>query len=102
MYSLRKFRCDDPDELYRVITSIPWESLIASGGYFTVNSNVVHPTIRSGMFANVKVKDAIVDRMRKADWRAPRFRSRIAWDGGLPFSGEMKMLKSSSTLQARH
>lgn len=71
MYSLRKFRCDDPDELYRVITSIPWESLIASGGYFTVNSNVVHPTIRSGMFANVKVKDAIVDRMRKATGERP-------------------------------
>lgn len=71
MYSLRKFRCDDPDELYRVIASIPWESLIASGGYFTVNSNVVHPTIRSGMFANVKVKDAIVDRMRKATGERP-------------------------------
>ncbi len=71
MYSLRKFRCDDPDELYREISSIPWESLIASGGYFTVNSNVVHPTIRSGMFANVKVKDAIVDRMRKATGERP-------------------------------
>jgi putative N6-adenine-specific DNA methylase len=71
MYSLRKFRCDDPDELYRVITSIPWESLIASGGYFTVNSNVVHETIRSGMFANVRVKDAIVDRMRKATSERP-------------------------------
>ena len=46
MYSLRKFRCDDPEELYRVITSIPWESLIASGGYFTVNSNVVHLTAK--------------------------------------------------------
>ena len=71
MYSLRKFRCEDPDELYRVITAIPWESLIASGGYFTVNSNVVHPSIRSGMFANVKVKDAIVDRMRKATGERP-------------------------------
>ncbi len=71
MYSLRKFRCEDPDELYRVITAIPWESLIASGGYFTVNSNVVHPSIRSGMFANVKVKDAIVDRMRQATGERP-------------------------------
>jgi putative N6-adenine-specific DNA methylase len=71
MYSLRRFRCEDPDELYRVITAIPWETLIASGGYFTVNSNVVHPTIRSGMFANVKVKDAIVDRMRNTTGERP-------------------------------
>lgn len=71
MYSLRRFRCEDPDDLYRSITDIPWETLIASGGYFTVNSNVVHPSIRSGMFANVKVKDAIVDRMRKATGERP-------------------------------
>ena len=71
MYSLRRFRCEDPDDLYRAITDIPWETLIASGGYFTVNSNVVHPSIRSGMFANVKVKDAIVDRMRKATGERP-------------------------------
>ena len=71
MYSLRAFPCDDPDELYRVILSIAWEKLLDSKGYFTVHGNVLHPSIRSGMFANVKVKDAIVDRMRRETGSRP-------------------------------
>ncbi len=71
MYSLREFRCSNPDELYRIVNSIPWETLLISDGYFKVNSNVSHPSIRSGMFANVKVKDAIVDRMRSQTGSRP-------------------------------
>ena len=65
MYSLREFPCNDPEELYQVILSMPWEAWLDVDGYFTVHGNVVHPSITSGMFANVKVKDAIVDRMRR-------------------------------------
>lgn len=64
MYSLRSFTCLNPDQLYKVVSAIPWEDLIACDGYFTVHGNVHHPSIRSTMFANVKVKDAIVDRLR--------------------------------------
>ncbi len=71
MYSLRAFDCNDPDELYRAISQIPWERLLARNGYFTVHGNVQHPSIRSGMFANVKVKDAIVDRMRRETGERP-------------------------------
>ena len=71
MYSLRSFRCDDPEELYDVILSMRWEDLLDVDGYFTVHGNVVHPSIRSGMFANVKVKDAIVDRMRRQTGARP-------------------------------
>jgi putative N6-adenine-specific DNA methylase len=71
MYSLREFRCTNPDDLYRAVNALPWESMIASDGYFKVNSNVSHPSIRSGMFANVKVKDAIVDRMRQQTGSRP-------------------------------
>ena len=65
MYSLRSFTCLNPDQLYKVVNAIPWEDLLACDGYFTVHGNVHHSTIRSTMFANVKVKDAIVDRMRR-------------------------------------
>ena len=71
MFSLRSFRCNDTEELYQVIVSMRWEELLDVDGYFTVHGNVVHPSIRSGMFANVKVKDAIVDRMRRETGARP-------------------------------
>ncbi|MFO1064230.1 MAG: hypothetical protein U0892_10230 [Pirellulales bacterium] len=71
LYSLRDFPCNNPDQLYRAINTIRWEEILPCDGYFTVSSNVFHDTIRSGMFANVKVKDAIVDRMRKATGERP-------------------------------
>ncbi len=71
LYSLRSFECQHPNELYETLVDMPWEKWIDADGYFTVHGNVVHPTIRSGMFANVKVKDAIVDRIRKTTGKRP-------------------------------
>lgn len=71
MYSLRQFSCRGPEELYRAARKIDWDQIIDSYGYFTVNCNVSHPTIRSTMFANVKVKDAIVDCIRSKTGRRP-------------------------------
>lgn len=65
MYSLKKFRCNNPDDLYKAAQQLPWEHIIPSGGYFSVTSNVYHPSISTDLFANVKVKDAIVDRIRE-------------------------------------
>ncbi len=65
MYSLKTFTCNSPDELYNSLIDIEWERLIKPDGYFSVTSNVFHPTIRTELFANLRVKDAIVDRMRK-------------------------------------
>ena len=44
--------------------SIAWEDLIPIDGYFSVTSNVHNETITTPLFANVKVKDAIVDRIK--------------------------------------
>lgn len=66
MYSLKSFTCDHPDTLYRQTLGLPWERLIAPNGYFSVTSNVFHPTISTNLFANLRVKDAIVDTMRRA------------------------------------
>ncbi len=65
MYSLKTFTCNNPDELYRELVTVPWEKLIQPDGYFSVTSNVFHPTIRTELFANLRVKDAVVDRIRK-------------------------------------
>lgn len=64
LYSLKSFSCNSPDELYKIVSEIQWESIIEKNGYFSVTSTVDNPTINNSLFANVKVKDAIVDRFR--------------------------------------
>jgi putative N6-adenine-specific DNA methylase len=64
LYSLKSFSCNNPDELYQIISQIQWESIIEKSGYFSITSKVDNPTINNSLFANVKVKDAIVDRFR--------------------------------------
>jgi putative N6-adenine-specific DNA methylase len=71
MYSLKSFICNDPDELYRNLVTIEWEKLIAPEGYLSVTSNVFHTTIQTNLFANLRVKDAIVDRMRDTNNARP-------------------------------
>ena len=71
MYSLKAFTCNDPDELYDNLLSIPWEKLISPDGYFSVTSNVFHTTIQTNLFANLRVKDAVVDRMRNETGKRP-------------------------------
>ena len=64
MYSLKSFQCKNADELYEQVSAIQWESIIPKNGYFSITSNVDNETINNSLFANVKVKDAIVDRFR--------------------------------------
>ena len=71
MYSLKAFVCDDPTDLYNAAKQISWETIIPDNGYFSVHSNVYHPSIRTDMFANVKLKDAIVDRLRDKTGKRP-------------------------------
>lgn len=70
-YSLIAFRAKNPDELYAAVTGLPWESLIADDGYVSVTSTVRTPTVTTPLFANVKVKDAIADRIKRVKGRRP-------------------------------
>ena len=65
LYSLKQFRANKPDDLYNTVVDLPWEELLFAPGYFSVTSNVDHITVNNNLFVNVKVKDAIADRMRK-------------------------------------
>lgn len=71
MYSLKSFSCNSPDELYQQLVTLPWETWIDPAGYFSVTSNVFHPTIQTNLFANLRVKDAVVDRMREKTGKRP-------------------------------
>lgn len=65
LYSLKKFAAEDADSIYQQLVSYPWETILPDPGYFSITSNVNNPTINNSMFANLRVKDAIVDRMRE-------------------------------------
>ncbi|MBK0381194.1 THUMP domain-containing class I SAM-dependent RNA methyltransferase [Mucilaginibacter segetis] len=64
LYLLKSFDAEDPQQLYDELVKIEWETLIDFAGYFSVSSNVNNEHIRTPLFANVKVKDAIADRIK--------------------------------------
>ncbi|HEX8460168.1 MAG TPA: class I SAM-dependent RNA methyltransferase [Segetibacter sp.] len=64
LYSIKEFQANGPNDVYNNLQEIAWEKIISPEGYFSVTSNVNHPSIKTSLFANVRVKDAIVDRMR--------------------------------------
>ena len=78
MYSIKSFECNDPEQLYKNLVGIHWETLIKPSGYFSVTSNVFHPTISTNLYANLKVKDAIVDRMRDISNQRPSTGSELS------------------------
>ncbi len=65
LYSLQELTLEDPDDLYRKMSLVKWEEILSGTDYFSVTSNVNHPTIDNELFVNVRVKDAIVDRFRE-------------------------------------
>ncbi|HEY0899940.1 MAG TPA: class I SAM-dependent RNA methyltransferase [Sphingobacteriaceae bacterium] len=65
LYSIKSFTADNPARLYKELLEIPWEELIDFSGYFSVTSNVDNEHITTPLFANLKVKDAIVDRIKE-------------------------------------
>ncbi|MCU0358264.1 MAG: class I SAM-dependent RNA methyltransferase [Cyclobacteriaceae bacterium] len=71
LFSLKEFKARDAERLYQLIINYPWENLLDNDGYFSVTSNVSNPTINNELFVNVKVKDAIVDRMRRQTGKRP-------------------------------
>jgi putative N6-adenine-specific DNA methylase len=74
LYQMEKFIVDTPETLYRKINSIPWETILHDSGkaaYVCVTSIADNPLITDSRFVNVRVKDAIVDRMRDKCGRRP-------------------------------
>jgi putative N6-adenine-specific DNA methylase len=65
LYSLKKFEAENADDIYNDLINYPWENILPDPGYFSITSNVNNPTINNSMFANLRVKDAIVDRLRE-------------------------------------
>lgn len=71
LFSLGEFTVDGPDQLYEKLVEYPWENILEGDGYLSVTSNAFHPSINNEMFVNVKVKDAVVDHMRRLTGKRP-------------------------------
>lgn len=65
LYALDRFRARNANQLYNSLVEIPWENYIQPDGYFSVDRAVDNPTILDTRYASLKVKDAVVDRMRQ-------------------------------------
>jgi 23S rRNA G2445 N2-methylase RlmL len=71
LWEVSKFDAATPDEMYQKATNIPWEDEIDIDGYFNIDSYVKNDTITDSRFANLKLKDAIVDRFAREKGRRP-------------------------------
>jgi 23S rRNA (guanine2445-N2)-methyltransferase len=65
LYSLKKFIAADADSVYNNLRDYAWENILPDPGYFSITSNVSNETINNNLFANLRVKDAVVDRIRE-------------------------------------
>lgn len=71
LVKLDAFTASTPDALYTKLHDWPWENLLPADGYLCVNSSVKNPHITDTRFANLKAKDAIVDRLRDQTGERP-------------------------------
>jgi putative N6-adenine-specific DNA methylase len=71
LYQLESFSAKNADDIYNRLRLVAWENILPDGGYFSVTSNVQNDTINNSMFANLRVKDAIVDRIREQTGKRP-------------------------------
>jgi len=70
-FLIHQKKINSADQLYDWIYSCNWQNWIDSQGYISVTSRVDHPSIENTQFANLTVKDAIVDKMREETGNRP-------------------------------
>jgi len=63
LYQVLAQDCTTPDQLYAAVSSLEWERLIPLDTTLAVTSTVKTACITDTRFANLKCKDAIVDRL---------------------------------------
>jgi len=71
LWLVKRWEAHTPDDLFQTARSIEWENYIDENGYVCIVSSVDNPTITNTQFANLKLKDAIVDRIRSVTGKRP-------------------------------
>ncbi len=78
LYSLKAFTAHDPEDVYARLRSLPWETVLETDGYFSVTGHIDHETVNNPLFMNMKVKDAVADRIRARLGHRPDSGSELA------------------------
>ena len=63
--------CRNADELYSEALRLPWDRVIDSAGFLSISSNVRNETITNSMFPNMRLKDAICDKLVQVGGKRP-------------------------------
>lgn len=71
LFSIHECTAATADDLYRALIDFEWEAIIPEDGSFAITSNVDNISINNSLFANVRLKDAIVDRFRNKTGKRP-------------------------------
>jgi len=71
LLSLGEFDAKNADRLYTGAHSIPWEDHLHASGSLAIDSVGSNAELRNTQFVSVRVKDAIVDRLRSLSGRRP-------------------------------
>ncbi len=71
LWQVAQFDAGNGDQLYRKAIELPWEEWIPADGYVSIGSSVRNDTIRNTKFAGLRLKDAMVDRIRDKHGRRP-------------------------------
>lgn len=71
LFLIDEFEAATPDQLYRNLVEIPWEEYVPEDGYISIGSFTNNENIRDTRFANVRVKDAVVDRLTNKTGKRP-------------------------------
>lgn len=68
---IRQFKAADPDEVYEIIKTIPWEEYMDSSNSFAIDPVVYSEEFRHSKFVAYRVKDAIADYFRTKEGKRP-------------------------------
>lgn len=72
LWKITTFEATTPDEMYDQATKVRWDEYIhEENGYVSIQSHVIQETITDTQYANLKLKDAIVDQIRKKTGKRP-------------------------------
>lgn len=71
LFLLKDFHSRTPEELYANLVRLPWEDYLDAETYLSITSAVHNDSIKDTRFANLKCKDAIVDRLKRKLGRRP-------------------------------
>ncbi|MCX6141385.1 MAG: class I SAM-dependent RNA methyltransferase, partial [Candidatus Kapabacteria bacterium] len=64
LFRLGSWQANTADQMYDAVNSVPWDQWIPAKGYVCIIGSVDTPSIDNVMYANMRCKDAVVDRIR--------------------------------------